>query len=94
MPGGRARGRPNMRWMDNIRTWRGLAMKELLRLVENIQEWRNVVQNASKPQIEDRQEQNRTLYTLFFTSSKLLPVVLYVECDFTTNITVFTLRLA
>jgi len=21
MPGGRARGRPKMRWMDNIRTW-------------------------------------------------------------------------
>ena len=43
MPGGRARGKPKMIWMDNIRTWIGLAMEELLRLVENIQEWRNVV---------------------------------------------------
>jgi len=53
MPGGRARGRLKMRWMDNIRTWTGLAMKELLRLVENRQEWRNGVQNASNPRIED-----------------------------------------
>jgi len=53
MLGGRARGRPKMRWMDNIRTWTGLAMKELLRLVENRQEWRNVVLNASNARIED-----------------------------------------
>jgi len=51
MPGGRARGRSKIRWMDNIGTWTGLAMEELLRLVENKQEWRNVVQNASNPQI-------------------------------------------
>ena len=39
MSGGSASGRPKIRWMDNIRTWTGLAMKELLRLmVENIQE--------------------------------------------------------
>ena len=37
MPGGRARGRPKMRWMDHIKTWAGLAMEELLRLVENRQ---------------------------------------------------------
>jgi len=53
MPGGRARATPEMRWMDNIRTWTGLAMKALLRFVENRQEWRNVVQNASNPRIED-----------------------------------------
>jgi len=53
MPVGRARGRPKLRWMDNIRTWTGLAMEELLRLVENRQGWRNVVQNASNPRIED-----------------------------------------
>ena len=35
MPGGIAKGRPTVRWTDNIRTWTRLAMKELLRLVEN-----------------------------------------------------------
>jgi len=53
MPGGRTRGIPKMRWMDNIRTWTGLAMKKLLRLVENRQGWRNVLLNASNPGIED-----------------------------------------
>src|SRR6218665_2498225 len=49
MPGGRARGKAKMRRMENIKTWTGLAMEELLRLVENRQGWRNVVQNASNP---------------------------------------------
>ena len=43
MPGGRARGRPKMRWVDNNRTWTGMAMKEPLKLVENRQNWMNVV---------------------------------------------------
>jgi len=41
--GEHARGRPKMRWMGDIRTWIGLAMEELLRLVENRQGWRNVL---------------------------------------------------
>src|SRR6218665_37161 len=53
MPGGKARGRRKMRWMDNTRSWTVLARNELLRLVENRQRWRNAVQNASNPRIED-----------------------------------------
>ena len=49
----RTRGRPKMRWMDNIRTWTGLAMEELLRLVKNRQGWRNIVQNTSNRRIEN-----------------------------------------
>ena len=42
-----------MRRMENIKTWTGQAMEEVLRLVENRQGWRNVVQNTSNPRIEE-----------------------------------------
>jgi len=48
-----------MRWMDIIRTWTGLAMNELLRLVANRQGWRNVVQKAF-PTLGWRMNKKRT----------------------------------
>ena len=33
MPGARRRGRPRTAWMDNIKTWTGLSVEELVRMV-------------------------------------------------------------
>ena len=43
VPGRRARGRPRMVWMDNIKVWTGLSLTETLRSVENKKKWRRVV---------------------------------------------------
>ena len=32
MPGARRRGRPRTAWMDNIKTWTGLAVEESVRM--------------------------------------------------------------
>jgi len=65
MKDGRARRIPKNEiygCMDNIRTWTGLGIGALLRLVENRQGWRNVVRNASNLRIiEEGSEQNRTI---------------------------------
>ena len=36
MPGARRRGRPRTAWMDNIKTWTGLSVKESVRMTEEI----------------------------------------------------------
>jgi len=33
MPGARRRGRPRTAWMDNIKTWTGLAVEESIRII-------------------------------------------------------------
>ena len=35
MPGARRRGRPRTAWMDNIKTWTGLPVKESVRMTED-----------------------------------------------------------
>ena len=35
MPGARRRGRPRTAWMDNIKTWTGLSVEELVRMTED-----------------------------------------------------------
>jgi len=35
MPGARRRKRPRTAWMDNIKTWTGLSMKESVRMIED-----------------------------------------------------------
>jgi len=35
MAGAHRRGRPRTAWMDNIKTWTGLTMEELIRMVED-----------------------------------------------------------
>ena len=47
VPGRRARGRPRMMWMNNIKVWTGLSLAETLRSVENRKQWRRVVHNAT-----------------------------------------------
>ena len=51
--GGRGRGRPRMSWLDNIKSWTGLEMREMLRLTEDRKRWRNIVHDAAEPRDED-----------------------------------------
>jgi len=48
MPRARRRGRPRTAWMDNIKTWTGLSVKESIR-----DKWRKYVHGAANPRIED-----------------------------------------
>jgi len=53
MPGSRARGRPRMSWMDNVRTWTNLTTGELIRKVEDRDKWRKFARSAANPRIEE-----------------------------------------
>ena len=41
MPGVRRRERPRTAWMDNIKTWTGLSVKESIRMTEDRDKWKN-----------------------------------------------------
>jgi len=43
VPGARRRGRPRTAWMDNIKTWTGLPVEELVRMTEDRDKWRKYV---------------------------------------------------
>ena len=64
MPGARRRGRPRTAWMDNIKTWTGLSVKESIRMTEDRNKWRKYVHGVANPRIGSRtaKEQNRTDY--------------------------------
>jgi len=70
MPGVRRRGRPRTAWMDNINTWTGLPMEELVRMTEIKGESSSVVW----PTLGSRtpKEQNRGSYTLMQKISQLV----------------------
>ena len=53
MPGARRRGRPRTAWMDNIKTWTGLAVEESVRMTEDRDKWRKYVHGVANPRIED-----------------------------------------
>jgi len=53
MPGARRRGRPHTAWMDNIKTWTGLPMKESIRMTKDREKWRKYVYGMANPGIED-----------------------------------------
>jgi len=59
MPGARRRGRPRTAWMDNIKTWTGLRVKESIRMREDRDKWRKYM---VWPTLGSRtaKEQNRT----------------------------------
>ena len=44
--GKRLRGRPKMRWNDNIAHWTQMKITEAGKLAQNRKEWRHVVNNA------------------------------------------------
>jgi len=43
MPVARRRGRPRTVWVDNVKTWTGLTMKESIRMAEVRDKWRKYV---------------------------------------------------
>ena len=51
--GERARGRPRMTWIENIKKWTGLNMSELMRTAEERIIWRKTVHGAAKLRNED-----------------------------------------
>ncbi|GFS13290.1 hypothetical protein ElyMa_003133400 [Elysia marginata] len=46
--GGRRRGRPCMRWKDDIKTVTGLTLSELIRAVENRDHWRQLITTITR----------------------------------------------
>jgi len=40
-------------WMDNIKTWTGLAVEESVRMTEDRDKWRKYVHGVANPRIED-----------------------------------------
>ena len=52
-PGSRTRGRPKMTRIDNIKSWTGLSLTELIRNVEDRHQWRKIVHGAANPRNED-----------------------------------------
>ena len=51
--GARRRGRPLTAWMDNIKTWTGLSVKESIRMTEDRDKWRKYVHGVANRRIED-----------------------------------------
>ena len=63
MPGARRRGRSCTAWMDNIKTWTGLSVKESIRMTEERDRWRKYVhgvaaQPSDRGRLKNRTEQN------------------------------------
>ena len=56
MPGARWRGRPRTAWMDNTKTWTGLAVEESIRMTEVKENWRKYTSMVTRT----AKEQNRT----------------------------------
>ena len=79
MPGARRRGRPRTAWMDNIKTWTGLSVKESIRMTEDRDKWRKCVHGVANPRIaRTAKEQNRIeqhQLTPSFTKQKQLSAV-------------------
>ena len=67
MPGARRWGRPRTAWVDNIKTWTGLSMKQSVRMTEDRDKWRKYVHGVANPRIEDgkRTEQEEHLSRLW-----------------------------
>ena len=53
MPVAHRRGRPRMAWIDNIKSWTGLSVEELIRMTEDRDKWRKYVHGVANPRIED-----------------------------------------
>ena len=45
----RGRGRPRTTWLDNVKTWTGLSLEEVLRATEDRTVWWKVVHDAANP---------------------------------------------
>ena len=58
MPGARRRGRPCTAWMDNIKTWTGLPVEELIRTTEDRDKLTKCVHALDRGRLKNRTEQN------------------------------------
>jgi len=57
VPGARRRGMPRTAWIDNIKTWTGLAVEESIRMTEDRDKWRKYVQPSDRGRLKIRSEQ-------------------------------------
>jgi len=57
--------------MDNIKTWTGLPVEELVRMTEDMDKWRKYVHGVANPRIEDgyRTERNRTYLVAYLLTT-------------------------
>ena len=53
MPDAHRRGTPRTAWMDNIKTWTGLPVEELVRMTEDRDNWRKYVHGVANRRLED-----------------------------------------
>jgi len=60
MPGAHRRGRPRTAWMDNIKTWTGLPVKESVTMTEDRDKWRKYVHGVANPRMA--KEHDMTIY--------------------------------
>ena len=58
-PGSRTRGRPKVTWTDNIKSWTGLSLIELVRNVEDRHQWQKIVHGAANLRREDGRQAGR-----------------------------------
>ena len=47
--GTRKRGRPRLKWSDNIHEWRGLNVCDAMRAATDREKWRKIVRDSSAP---------------------------------------------
>ena len=68
LPGSRTRGRPCMKWLDNIIAWTGVTAGQLVRKVEDRDNWRRITQSATNPRIEDGWRRRRRRFNNVFAT--------------------------
>jgi len=53
LPGNRKRGRPRTACIDNVTSWTGLKLEDIMQKVENRSAWRTTIHSAAYPQTEN-----------------------------------------
>jgi len=53
IPGARRRGRPKTDWINNITSWTGLGMRQLLDKALDREAWRKLVHSVTDPRLDD-----------------------------------------
>ena len=75
MSDARKRGRPHTTWMDDIKTWTGLPVEELIRKTEERDKWRKYVHGVANPWSEDTRSLPLLIHLPFVHSFLHLPDV-------------------
>jgi len=61
MPDVRRRGRPRTAWIDNIKSWTGLSVGELIRMTEDRDKWRRYVHGVARTAKEQKRTELKVL---------------------------------